>query len=322
MIELIRENKFEELKEVLRNSEEHRVHYFLAEILNGKEVEIKDESFLPPQYQTEFLEGLQLYKALEQSSIDTDSLRKFSNLLVHLSFIMSSYIHVLADEAMSQGVYLTDLGHIQEYKLNPEIRARIQEFIDLLKSKTGEEKAIANLASAKAKISSSIGNILEKHEIGDDMLQFAQHFENVGEIEIAIRIHQGIMNDFECDSVKLSSGLIPEMSHVDDRPEEEIEIFNKAKMNYERLTGHEIEEPNRVHIKDRPVTQNPEKTAATENKNILNTEEEHKTSDTKSKPSEKPEGITSTSPYPAGTRQNTESKDGFLEKLKRMFRKN
>lgn len=321
MIELIRENKFEELKEVLKNSEQLRVHYFLAEILNGKDVDIKDESFLPPQYQTEFLEGLKLYKALEQSSIDTDSLRKFSNLLVHLSFIMSSYIHVLADEAMNQGVYLTDLGHIQEYKLNPEIRGRIQEFIDLLKTKSGEEKAIANLSSAKAKISSSIGNILEKYEVGDDMLQFAQHFENVGEIEIAIRIHQGIMNDFECDSVKLSSGLIPEMSHVDDRPEEEIEVFNKAKMHYERLTGHEIEEPNRVHIKDSPAAQHLAETNSSQNENIINPEEQKKNSDNSNiRPAEKPEAITS--PYPAGTRQNTESKAGFLEKLKRIFRKN
>lgn len=250
MIELIQQNKFEDFKEALKNSEDLQIHEYIYDILNDQKVEINDESFSPYGYQIEFLEGLQLYKALEKSEISPDYLKQFSNLLVHLAFLMSAHVQSLAGEAMSQGAYLTDLGHVYRFKVYPEIRDGIQEFMDLLQTRPDEAKAVANLAAAKAKVSSSIGNILEKHEIGEDMLQFAEHFQNVGETEMAARIYQGIMNDFECESVKLSSGIIPEARHVDDRTEKEIEIFSKAKAKFEKLTGQKVQEPNRVHIKE------------------------------------------------------------------------
>ncbi|WP_160136015.1 hypothetical protein [Chryseobacterium sp. c4a] len=248
LIELIQHNKFAELKQALKDLEELQIHEYLYEILDNNPVEINEESFSPYGYQIEFLEGLQLYKALERSEITSDHLKQYSNLLVHLAFFMSSHIQNLSHEAMSQNTYLTDLGHIYRFRIQPEIREGIQELIDLLKNRPGEEKSVANLAAAKAKVSNSIDNILEKYQIGEDMLQFAEAFEKVGETETAIRIHQGIMNDFECESIKLSSGIIPEMTHVDDRPETEIEIFNKAKINFERLTGQKVQEPNRIHI--------------------------------------------------------------------------
>lgn len=248
LIELIQHNKFAELKQALKDLEELQIHEYLYEILDNNPVEINEESFSPYGYQIEFLEGLQLYKALERSEISSDHLKQYSNLLVHLAFFMSSHIQNLSHEAMSQNTYLTDLGHIYRFRIQPEIREGIQELIDLLKNRPGEEKSVANLAAAKAKVSNSIDNILEKYQIGEDMLQFAEAFEKVGETETAIRIHQGIMNDFECESIKLSSGIIPEMTHVDDRPETEIEIFNKAKINFERLTGQKVQEPNRIHI--------------------------------------------------------------------------
>ncbi|MDN3691259.1 hypothetical protein QWZ06_02800 [Chryseobacterium tructae] len=247
-IELIQHNKLAELKQALKDLEELQIHEYLYEILDNNPVEINEESFLPYGYQIEFLEGLQLYKALEKSEISSDHLKQYSNLLVHLAFFMSSHIQNLAHEAMSQNTYLTDLGHIYRFRVQPEVREGIQELIDLLKNRPGEEKSIANLAAAKAKVSNSIDNILEKYQIGEDMLQFAEAFEKVGETETAVRIHQGIMNDFECESIKLSSGIIPEMTHVDDRPKAEIEIFNKAKINFERLTGQKVQEPNRIHI--------------------------------------------------------------------------
>ncbi|OCA77671.1 hypothetical protein BBH99_11420 [Chryseobacterium contaminans] len=250
MIELIQQNKLAEFKQALKELEELQIHEYLYEILDNNPVEIDEESFFPDGYQIEFLEGLQLYKALEKSEINSDHLKQYSNLLVHLAFFMSSHVQNLAHEAMSQNTYLTDLGHIYRFRIYPEIREGIQELIDLLKDRSGEEKSIANLAAAKAKVSNSIDNILEKYQIGEDMLQFAEAFEKVGETETAIKIHQGIMNDFECESVKLSSGIIPEMTHVDDRPEAEIEIFNKAKINFERLTGKKVQEPNRIHIKE------------------------------------------------------------------------
>jgi hypothetical protein len=74
------------------------------------------------------------------------------------------------------------------------------------------------------------------------MLQFAQSYVQIGQIQFAIKIYQGIMNDFECESVKLSGGLFPEISQIDIRPKEEKEIFEKAKVNLEMLTGAEGEE--------------------------------------------------------------------------------
>ncbi|SDQ80458.1 hypothetical protein SAMN05421664_2657 [Chryseobacterium soldanellicola] len=254
MIDLITQNKFEELKEVLQHSNNFKIYHYLLEILNGNTIEVDSETFDANKYQEEFFEGFEMYKALEKSDIDEIQLKKFSDLLVELTFKMGGFIQLMADNAMNKGVYLTDLADI--YPVNPEIRTQLQEFIDILKNKPDEVKAVANLAATKAQISNSIGNILEKHQIGKDMLQFAECYEKAGQIEMTIRIYMGIMNDFECDSVKSSSGLFPEMTYVDDRPQSEIDIFNKAKINYERLTDHEIEEPKRTRVNENPVAEN------------------------------------------------------------------
>lgn len=298
LIELIQQNKLAEFKQALKELEELQIHEYLYEILDNTPVEINEESFSPYGYQIEFLEGLQLYKALEKSEISSDHLKQYSNLLVHLAFFMSSHVQNLAHEAMSQNTYLTDLGHVYRFKIYPEIREGIQELINLLKNRSGEEKSIANLAAAKAKVSNSIDNILEKYQIGEDMLQFADAFEKVGETETAIKIHQGIMNDFECESVKLSSGMIPEMTHVDDRPKAEIEIFNEAKINFERLTGQKVQEPNRIHIAE---SRQAEKmmASATETARSLD------------------ESINSSQPDPSSSKPS-----GLLDKVKRFFGKN
>jgi len=64
MTHLIEENKFEELKKVLANSTEYKVHTYLLDVLNDKTVEIDGESFSAERYQEEFLEGLQIFEAL------------------------------------------------------------------------------------------------------------------------------------------------------------------------------------------------------------------------------------------------------------------
>ncbi|ALR31376.1 hypothetical protein ATE47_12965 [Chryseobacterium sp. IHB B 17019] len=266
MIDLIKQNKFEELKEVLKNSDNFKIHQYLFEILNNNTVEVDSESFDADKYQEEFLEGFEIYKALETSNIDIEELKNFSNLLVELTFKMGGFIRLMADNAMNKGVYLTDIAHI--YPINLEIRTQLQEFIDRLKNKSDEEKAVANLAATKAQISNSVGNVLEKYEIGDDMLQFAEHYEKAGQIEMSIRIYMGIMNDFECDSVKSGSGLFPEIAQVDDRSEAEIDIFNKAKINYERLTGHEIEEPKRIRVTENTVAQDLVETVTNSTLNV------------------------------------------------------
>lgn len=40
MIDLITQNKFEELKEVLKNSNNFKIHHYLLEILNGNTIEV------------------------------------------------------------------------------------------------------------------------------------------------------------------------------------------------------------------------------------------------------------------------------------------
>lgn len=248
MIQLIKENKFEELKQSLKNSSDFQIHKFLLEVLENNKIEIDSESFSAKKFQEEFIEGLEIYSVLEKSNIDELQLKEYSNILVELAFKMSGFIQLMANTAMNKGVYLSDMEEI--YKVKPEIREKLQSFIDILKKRADEDKAIANIAAAKAQVSNSIENLLEKFEIGEDMLQFAQSYVQVGQTQLATKIYQSIMNDFECESVKNSSGLFPEISQVDTRPKEEIEIFEKAKVNLEKLTGEKIPDIKRVHIKE------------------------------------------------------------------------
>lgn len=248
MIQLIKENKFEDLKESLKKSSDFQIHKFLLEVLENNKIEIVGESFNAKMFQEEFIEGLEIYSVLEKSNIDELQFKEYSNILVELAFKMSGFIQLMANTAMNKGGHLSDMKEL--YKVRPEIREKLQIFIDLLKKRANEHKAIANVAAAKAQVSNSIGNLLEKHEIGEDMLQFAQSYVQVGQTQLAIRIYQGIMNDFECESVKNSSGLFPEISHLDTRSKEEIEIFEKAKVNLEKLTGEKIPVIKRVQVDD------------------------------------------------------------------------
>lgn len=248
MIQLIKENRFPELIESLKNPNDFQMHDFLLEVLLNNKIEIKIESFDASRYQEEFIEGLEIYLALEKSNINELQLKEYTNVLVELAFNMSGLIQFMSKKAMDKGAYLSDMNDL--YEVKPEIREKLQVFIDVLKTKNDEDKAIANVAAAKAQVSNSIGNLLEKFEIGDDMLQFAQSYEQVGQTEFAIKIYQGIMNDFECESVKNSSGLLPEIAQIDTRPKREIEIFEKAKEYLELLTGEKIPEIKRVHIDD------------------------------------------------------------------------
>lgn len=284
MTNLIKENKFEDLKEILKNSTEFQIHTYLLDILNYKTVEIDAESFSEKRYQEEFLEGLTIFEALKESDIDKIQLTNFLNILVELGFKMGGFIQLMAKTAMNKGVYLSDIEDL--YKVNPIIRQKLQEFIEHLKNFENQDKSIANLSATKAQISNSIGNLLQKHEIGEDMLQFAQSYEKVEQTEMATRIYQGIMNDFESESVKSSSGLFPEISYVDERPEKEIEIFENAKKSFERLTGQTLAEPKRVHVNE---SEKAKEIVAEMEKNMY---------------------------------QDEENESGFLNKLKRLFKKN
>ena len=285
MTHLIEENKFEELKEALINSSEYKIHSYLLDVLNDKTVELDGESFSAERYQEEFLEGLKIFEALIESKIDKIKLNNFSNILVELAFKMGGFIQLMSQTAMNKGVYLSDIEDL--YKVNPTVRQRLQDFIEQLKNSGNQDKSIANLSATKAQITNSIGNLLQKFEIGQDMIQFAQSYEKVGQTEMATRIYQGIMNDFESESVKASSGLFPEISYVDDRPEDEIKIFETAKTNFERLTGQIVEEPKRVHINE---SENAKEIVSEMEKSVKQAE--------------------------------YENEGGILNKLKRLFKKN
>jgi hypothetical protein len=151
MIQLIKENKFEEQKQSLKNSSDFQIHKFLLEVLENNKIEIDSESFSAKKFQEEFIEGLEIYSVLEKSNIDELQLKAYSNILVELAFKMSGFIQLMANTAMNKGVYLSDMG--ETYKLKPEIREKLQSFIDVLKKREDEDKAIANIAAAKAQVS-------------------------------------------------------------------------------------------------------------------------------------------------------------------------
>ncbi|WP_154402527.1 hypothetical protein [Mucilaginibacter endophyticus] len=202
-----------------------------------------DYGFEANMYQEEFLEGINLYKALNKSEIPKKQLQEYKIALTFLVFKMGGFIKLLADTTMQKGVYLSQAKGV--YKVDASLRSELQAFIDLLKE-TDDVQAIANASAAKAQISLSIGDLLKKHEIGQDMLQFAAGYENAGLKDQAARIYQNILSDFECESVQLSSNLIPEITHVDTRTDEEIEIFETAKNRFETITGISLPQIKRV----------------------------------------------------------------------------
>ncbi|WPU99709.1 hypothetical protein SNE26_27225 [Mucilaginibacter sp. cycad4] len=244
MIPLIQQNKFDELKYALQNSDSGlKIHHVLLRVLNGNYLEEADYGFEANMYQQEFLEGFNLYKALNKSAISKVQLQEYKIALTFLVFKMGGFIKLLADTTMQKGVYLSQAKDV--YEVDISLRSKLQAFIDLLKE-TDDVQAIANVSAAKAQISLSIGDLLKKHEIGQDMLQFASGYENAGLKDQAARIYQNILSDFECESVQLSSNLIPEIAHVDTRTDEEIEVFETAKKHFETITGINVPEIKRV----------------------------------------------------------------------------
>ncbi|MBV8328037.1 hypothetical protein [Chryseobacterium sp.] len=309
MTELIRENKFEELKGELKSQKEFQIYTYLSDILDGKTVHLNEHSFTPEKYQAEFTEGSKLYQALAKSELDREQLAQFIKVVVELAFTMGLHVQEASLAAMSHGVPLTHAEHI--YKIDPEIRHRIQELINILKNTPEQEKAVANLSTAKAKVTHAVDNTLQKYEVGEDMLQLAESYEKVAPIEMVVPIYQGILSDFECESVRNSSGLIPETIHVDDRPEAEIAIFNEAKIHFERITGKTLEEPNRIHIKE-------SKDAAGLVQSIIDSAFESSEAETEEEIEVQEQPNRSAEP-PV---QSVSEKQGLLTKIKRIFGKN
>ena len=246
MKHLIVTNKFEELKKALESSDSSfKIHQILLRILNNETVNETEYGFEANVYQEEFSEGFNLYKALNESTISPAHLQEFKLALTFLVFKMGGFIKLMADTAMRKSVYLSQIENV--YKVNPIIRDDLQSFIELL-NQTNDKKAIANVAAAKAQISLSIGNLLSKPQIGQDMLQFAIGYADIGLKDEAVQIYKNILNDFESESVKLSSGFFPEITYADTRSPEEIEVFEIAKSRFEALTGTNLPEVKRAHV--------------------------------------------------------------------------
>ncbi len=223
-------------EEVDEASKEIKIGKVFSEILKGHPAD--NVVFSKYVFQEEFFEGVKLYKKHENAATE-DQLGAFVNILTIIADEMANLIHALAKNAMDAGFHLSDFDH---YKVNPDIRTQLQQLIDLLEAKKGKAKDIANLCSAKAKISTSISNLLKKEEIGEDMLQLAQSFENIESHPVAIKLYESIMNDFQSESLRLSSALIPEISYIDSRPEREIEIYKTAKAAHQKLTAQDRSE--------------------------------------------------------------------------------
>ncbi|SDD52195.1 hypothetical protein [Pedobacter soli] len=222
-------NASEGIDEALK---EIKIGEIFSEILKGSKVD--SVSFSKYIYQEEFAEGLQLFKKYKDS-VTQDQLNTFVHILTFLADEMANLIHAIAKKAMEAGFYLSNFDH--HYKFNPEVRKQLQELINLLKVNKWDVVNIANLSSAKAKISTSIPDLLKKEEIGEDILQLAKSFENAGSHDaVAIKLYESIMNDFQPESSRLSSGLFPEISYIDSRTEREIEIFEAAKAAHQKLT--------------------------------------------------------------------------------------
>lgn len=167
----------------------------------------------------------------------------FSTILVFLGYKTGEFIHLLSNTAMSKGVYLSE---ISTFKIDSHLRNSMQEFYDSMDDNYLVPKT--NIAVAKTRISQAIFNEISKSEFGSDMLQMGVSYAKIGETQMAMNIYQGVMNDFETESVKVSNELFPKISQVDNRSEDNIKIYKKAKELLEKITNTKIEEPKRVHI--------------------------------------------------------------------------
>lgn len=244
IIKLIQENKTEEIIHNYSKSE-FKIHELFVDVLKDNLIDdYENIDFEADKYQEEFIEGVEIFKALVKADLQMEAMM-FSTVLVFLGFKTGEFIHLLSNTAMSKGVYLSE---IPNFKIDSRLRNSMQEFYDSMDENYLVPKA--NIVAAKTRISQAVFNQISKTEFGNDMLQMGISYEQINEIQMAKNIYQGVMNDFECESVKLSSGLFPEISQVDDRNEDEIKIYNKAKELLENITNTKIEEPKRVHINE------------------------------------------------------------------------
>lgn len=240
---LIGENKLDNIKEL--SNFDYKIQELLKDTLSDTLTrEFEEINFEADKYQEEFIEGGKIFKALVKADLYMEAMT-FSMVLVFLGFKTGEFIQLLSNTALNKGV---NLSEISLFKIEPNLRNSMQEVYDLMDEDYLVPKA--NIAAAKTRISQAIFNKIPKYEFGKDMLQMGMSYEKIDEKEMATRVYQGIMNDFESESVKSNSGLFPEISQIENRSEKDIEIYNKAKKLFENITGTKVREPKRVNIND------------------------------------------------------------------------
>ncbi len=244
IIKLIKENKTEE---IIQNYSESRfkIHELFVNVLKDNLIDdYENIDFESDKYQEEFIEGVEIFKTLVEADLQMEAMM-FSTVLVFLGYKTGEFIHLLSNTAMSKGVYLSEISN---FKIDARLRNSMQEFYNSMDENYLVPKA--NIAAAKTRVSQAIFNQITKAEFGNDMLQMGISYEQINEIQMSKNIYQGVMNDFESESVKLSSGLFPEITQVDDRNENEIKVYKKAKELLEKITNTKTDEPKRVHINE------------------------------------------------------------------------
>lgn len=183
------------------------------------EEEIKlDENLLPE----EFFETIRIYYFLIDSDWPTDKKEKYLKISKHIILKISTFIRN---------------NLFGEIRFDPNLRESLQDFIQFVK-KQGLKNDQADLSAIKAQLSGSLLQLgwIEKKDFGIDMLQYAESYENVGLTDQSMNIYKAIINDFKSQSRELSSGLFPEIQHIDDPTDEELEIITKAKDALDRLS--------------------------------------------------------------------------------------
>ncbi|MDH2208693.1 MULTISPECIES: hypothetical protein [Empedobacter] len=244
IIKLIKENKTEE---IIQNYSESRfkIHELFVNVLKDNLIDdYENIDFESDKYQEEFIEGVEIFKTLVEADLQMEAMM-FSTVLVFLGYKTGEFIHLLSNTAMSKGVYLSEISN---FKIDARLRNSMQEFYNSMDENYLVPKA--NIAAAKTRVSQAIFNQITKAEFGNDMLQMGISYEQINEIQMSKNIYQGVMNDFESESVKLSSELFPEITQVDDRNENEIKVYKKAKELLEKITNTKTDEPKRVHINE------------------------------------------------------------------------
>ena len=244
IIKLIKENKTEE---IIQNNTESRfkIHELFVNVLKDNLIDdYENIDFESDKYQEEFIEGVEIFKTLVEADLQMEAMM-FSTVLVFLGYKTGEFIHLLSNTAMSKGVYLSEISN---FKIDARLRNSMQEFYNSMDENYLVPKA--NIAAAKTRVSQAIFNQITKAEFGNDMLQMGISYEQINEIQMSKNIYQGVMNDFESESVKLSSELFPEITQVDDRNENEIKVYKKAKELLEKITNTKTDEPKRVHINE------------------------------------------------------------------------